>query len=199
MEDKGSVTRLIDQLHTGDAAAREEAAAALWQRYCERLVQLARRHLDQRVRRREDENDVLQSMYKSFCLRIQEGRLRVDSRDGLWRLLVRMTINKARHAWTRHTRAARDVGREQAAGAAADLSLEHAEALGPGPDEAAELTEGLERLLRALADPRLCQIVLWKLEGYTNEEIAAQLGCVVRTVERKLHLIRRKWEELPEG
>jgi DNA-directed RNA polymerase specialized sigma24 family protein len=34
-----------------------------------------------------------------------------------------------------------------------------------------------------------------KLEGYTNDEIAEQLGCSQRTVERRLHLIRKKWEQ----
>ena len=33
-----------------------------------------------------------------------------------------------------------------------------------------------------------------KLEGYTNDEIAGQLGCSVRTVERRLRLIRKKWQ-----
>jgi hypothetical protein len=29
------------------------------------------------------------------------------------------------------------------------------------------------------------------MEGYENEEIARQLGCGLRTVERKLNLIRK--------
>ena len=33
-------------------------------------------------------------------------------------------------------------------------------------------------------------VALWKVEGHTNEEIAERLGCVVRSVERKLHRIR---------
>jgi DNA-directed RNA polymerase specialized sigma24 family protein len=36
---------------------------------------------------------------------------------------------------------------------------------------------------------------LWKIEGYTNEEIAAKLGCVPRTVQSKLQLIRDTWTE----
>lgn len=32
-----------------------------------------------------------------------------------------------------------------------------------------------------------------KLEGYTNAEIAGELGCLVRTVERRLRLIRNTW------
>ena len=42
----------------------------------------------------------------------------------------------------------------------------------------------------------LQQVALWKLEGYTNEEIAgpSMLDCAPRTVERKLAVIRRTWE-----
>jgi len=34
------------------------------------------------------------------------------------------------------------------------------------------------------------RVALAKMEGYTNDEIAAQLECAPRTVERKLRLIR---------
>ena len=40
-------------------------------------------------------------------------------------------------------------------------------------------------------DPRA--IALWKMEGFTTEEIASKLDCTTRTVERKLQLIRRLW------
>jgi DNA-directed RNA polymerase specialized sigma24 family protein len=33
------------------------------------------------------------------------------------------------------------------------------------------------------------------VEGFTNEEIAANLGRAVPTVERKLSRIRRQWEK----
>jgi DNA-directed RNA polymerase specialized sigma24 family protein len=31
------------------------------------------------------------------------------------------------------------------------------------------------------------------MEGFKDEEIAAKLGCTLRTVERKVHLIRKIW------
>jgi DNA-directed RNA polymerase specialized sigma24 family protein len=67
------------------------------------------------------------------------------------------------------------------------------EASGPTPAEAAVLDEELERRLESLADPTLRRIALRLLDGHTNGEIAAELGCVERTVERKLELIRKKW------
>jgi DNA-directed RNA polymerase specialized sigma24 family protein len=39
----------------------------------------------------------------------------------------------------------------------------------------------------------LRRIALLKLEGYSNKEIAQQLGCALRTVENRLMLIRSLW------
>ena len=54
--------------------------------------------------------------------------------------------------------------------------------------------------VEALDEP-LRRLALWKLEGYGNEEIAGKrmMDCGVRTVERKLSLIRQLWEEPPEA
>ncbi len=60
------------------------------------------------------------------------------------------------------------------------------EAADPSPVEAVVLNEALERRLHALADPELRKIALWRLEGYTNSEIAGRLDCTERSVERKL-------------
>ncbi len=55
---------------------------------------------------------------------------------------------------------------------------------GPTPEEAAILVEEVENLLTRLRDPVLRQVAVWKLESYTNAEIADRLGCSVATVER---------------
>jgi hypothetical protein len=36
------------------------------------------------------------------------------------------------------------------------------------------------------------------MEGYTNDEIAAQLGCARRTIARRLDLIRKTWMSVVE-
>ena len=64
----------------------------------------------------------------------------------------------------------------------------------PSPAEAAQFAEECARLLDQLGDPKLRQVALLKLEGYTDQEIADQLGCVVRTVERKVQAIRAIWK-----
>ena len=42
---------------------------------------------------------------------------------------------------------------------------------------------------------QLRNIATWKMEGYTNQEIAAKLDCAPSTVERKLQRIRTQWQE----
>ena len=47
--------------------------------------------------------------------------------------------------------------------------------------------------MEALGSDDLRAVALWRMEGYTNDEIAGKLGCVTRSDERKLSLIRKKW------
>jgi RNA polymerase sigma factor (sigma-70 family) len=194
----GSVTRLIQLLRSEDSAERDLAARLIWRRYFRDLLELARNNLNRRIRRREDEEDVLQSMYKSFCLRQQRGEFDLAGRDALWKLLVTITLRKARNAAKKQAREKRDVAREQTISdrdesESPHWALEQMDAAGPSPAEAALLNEALERRLEALADPELRQIALWRLEGYTNREIADRLDCTERSVERRLERIRSKW------
>jgi DNA-directed RNA polymerase specialized sigma24 family protein len=55
------------------------------------------------------------------------------------------------------------------------------------------------RLLEGLPDDELRTIALLRMEGYSNEQIAERLGCGLRSVERKLDRIRKRWtaEESP--
>jgi DNA-directed RNA polymerase specialized sigma24 family protein len=64
----------------------------------------------------------------------------------------------------------------------------------PSPAFAAQVAEEFSRLLDLLGEEELRSIARWKLEGYTNAEIAARLGCRERKVERKLRVIRGLWE-----
>ena len=63
----------------------------------------------------------------------------------------------------------------------------------PTPDFAVQVAEECQRLLDLLGDEGLRSVALWKMEGYSVEEIAARLDCVPRTVERKLRMIREMW------
>jgi RNA polymerase sigma factor (sigma-70 family) len=204
MGHRGSITKLLHLLRSEDPLERDMAARLIWRRYFRDLLELARNNLSKRVRRREDEEDVLQSMYKNFCQRQQRGEFDLTSRDALWKLLVTITLRKARNAAKKQGREKRDVGREQTLTDRDETdspgwALEQMDAAGPSPAEAAVLKEALERRLAALADPDLREIALWRLEGYTNREIAAQRKCTERSIERRLERIRDKWMSYDDG
>ncbi len=206
MSSGGSVTRLIQLIRSDDPTEREMAARMIWQRHFHDLLELARRNLDKRVRRRADEEDVLQSMFRSFCLRQGRGEYDLAGRDDLWKLLVTITLSKARNTAKAHRRGKRDVGRERAVKMAASddsscpvWALEQMDARDPTPAEAAVLNEALERRLEVLGDPELRQVALWRLEGYTNREIGDRLDCTERSVERRLERIRSLWTKYDDA
>ena len=60
------------------------------------------------------------------------------------------------------------------------------------------MAEECQRLLDVLEDDSLRQVALSRMEGYTNDEIAAQLGCARRTIARRLELIRKTWMSVVE-
>jgi RNA polymerase sigma factor (sigma-70 family) len=196
MTPEDSITRWIEQLKAGDPLAAQK----LWERYFRRLVGLARKRIRGARRQIRDEEDVALSAFDSFCRSAQAGRFpRLDDRDNLWQLLVRLTARKAWHLL-------RDENRRKRGGQGAapadpptpredEPDLEQFVGREPTPEFAAQLTEEYQRLLDRLEDRTLQAVAVWKMEGYTNEEIAGKLDCTPRTVERKLCIIRGLWQE----
>jgi RNA polymerase sigma factor (sigma-70 family) len=190
------VTRWIDALKAGD----EDAAAELWGCYFERLVRLARQRLGSTPRRVADEEDVAVSVFRCLCAGAEHGRLaEIEHRDDLWRVLVTMTMRKAIDLQRRmggQKRGGGQVRGESIFGKEGDdhsPGLQQFSDLAPSPQTLAILDEEGKRLLDSLEDDRLRQVALWRLEGYTNEEIAEKLGLTTRSVERKMQRIREKW------
>ena len=67
----------------------------------------------------------------------------------------------------------------------------------PTPEFAAQVAEQYQRLLDLLGDETLRRVAVWKMEGFTKDEIAARLDCSRRTVARKLETIRIIWSAEP--
>jgi DNA-directed RNA polymerase specialized sigma24 family protein len=191
----GSVTVWLEGLKAGDPSA----AKPLWDGYFARLVALARARLRSLPRAAADEEDVALSAFDSFCRGAAAGRFpRLDDRDDLWQVLFVITTRKAIGLLRYKTRAKRGgqaarapggPGTDSTADALAGLAAE-----GPSPAVVAEVTEECARLLGLLGDGQLRQVAIWKMEGYTNEEIAGMLDRSVPTVERRLAAIRSIWK-----
>jgi DNA-directed RNA polymerase specialized sigma24 family protein len=192
----GSVTRWIGPLKAGEV----EAAQALWDRYFDGLVRLARTRLRDAPLAAADEEDVALSAIHCLCRGAAAGRFpQLADRDNLWRLLATIAAQKAIDLQRRETREKRGGGKtrgevELAAGDNEASLVAQVVGREPSPEFAAQLDEEYRRQLDRLEDDGLRQIAVWKMEGYENDEIARRLGCGVRTVERKLGVIRAIWQ-----
>ena len=192
-----SVTVWLQELKQGS----EDAAAELWQRYFRRLVTLARKRLGNAPRRVSDEEDVAACVFRSLCNGIDSGRFdQLDDRDDLWRLLVVMTRHKA----TKQVRfqAAQKRGGTNVRGHSIVGKLHADENAGgfdiffgndPTPELLVQVQEEQERLFGLLSEDQHRRIAQLRLQGYSVEEMAQELGISNRSIKRKLALIREAW------
>jgi DNA-directed RNA polymerase specialized sigma24 family protein len=164
--------------------------------YFRRIVSLARARLRHAPCRAADEEDVALSAFDSFCRGVDAGRFpRLDDRHDLWQVLVLITVRKAIDLRQYEGRPTRGSGKVKSLSDLADHGFDPTRDDEPGPEMAAQVADQYRRLMERLSDPILRSVVNWKLEGYTNDEIAGRLGCVTSTVERKLQRVRRAWEQ----
>jgi RNA polymerase sigma factor (sigma-70 family) len=203
-DEDGSVTRWIDALKEG----RPEAADALWGRYYDRVVAVARRRLHAAANAPvDDAEDVALSAFYGLCAGAAEGRFdQLCDRVDLWQLLVAITVKKSLSRLKRHGRLKRGGGRKVGGPTAAGTGdrdnsdivdpLAGVQSKEPNPESAAIVQEQFQELLDSLSDSTLRQIAIWRMDGLSNAEIATKMGCVLRTVERKIERIRSIWEEI---
>ena len=195
--DDNSVTQWLQSLKTPD---RDDASRLLWERYFTRLAGLAQARLRAVARGPADGEDVAVSVFDSFFRGVAEGRFpELGNRDDLWRLLVTITARKAHNQERDERRQKRGSGRVVSGAARAGESSRSDDWLAqvasnePTPEFAAMATDECRRLFGSLSDESLRVVALMKLEGHSNEEIAKLLDCGLRTVERKLEVIRKRW------
>ena len=187
IDDSDSVTGWIRDLGT---SRHEHASRRLWDRYFAEIARLAQDRLRGVARGPSDGEDVALSVFDSFFRGAAAGRFdRLDSRDDLWRLLVTIAARKASNAQ-------RDELRQKRGGSVVFAEPEILDRIAgeePRPDFAALVADEARRLVESLADDSLREVVRLRLEGYTNDEVARALDCGLRTVERKLQVIRKRW------
>lgn len=184
-------------LKSGD----HDAAAPIWDKYFSRLLGLARRKLASGANRVADEEDVALSAFNSFCKGAAAGRFaQLDDRDDLWQVLAMIISRKAGRQLERERALKRGGGKIRGESVffvsgeeRESAGLQQRPGTGPAPDVAVMLEESLGHLLDELGDESLREVAVMKLEGYANTEIAERVGRNVRSVERKLQLIRKQW------
>jgi RNA polymerase sigma factor (sigma-70 family) len=190
-----SVTEWITRIKGGG----DGIAQKLWERYYDALVRLARAKLKRSRRVTDDEEDVALSAFDSFFTAAANGRYpRLNDRTDLWKILITITKGKVNDRIQKASRIKRGSGnelREADLVAAEGEITEFEEVVGaaPTPEFAAMVAEEYQRLLDALPDATHRKIAILRMEGWKDDEIAEQVGCVRRTVGRKLQVIRNTW------
>jgi DNA-directed RNA polymerase specialized sigma24 family protein len=190
-EEFGSITKAIIDLGHDDRAAE-----IIWRRFFDRLCEYTQKRIGQRHRRHFDEDDVANSAFFVLFEGIKDGRFaELQNRDDLWQLLTLIASRKACNARKHFDRLKRGGGKVQGGvtlESFADAPL--VEYLARIEPPQYELLEQLsDDLVQRLPDPTLRRVAMLRLAGHSNAEIAAELDCVTRTVERKLQLIRMIW------
>jgi len=198
MSSDDPVTLWIDELRLADAAAAEH----LWNHFVSRLYQLGREKLQLQTRRVYDEEDAALSAFHSVCAGISAGRFpELRDRGNLWQLLVVITARKVAHRQRYDRQQRRDVRRNLSDGIFTHVtdesvfaSVDSLPSREPTAEFVAEFVETCQRLFEDLADSPLQQVVELRMQGHTDSEIADQLKCSRRTVQRRLEIIRRRWD-----
>ena len=184
----GSISILLDECKQGE----EQALAKLCARYWVYFVETARGRLRSRPLRTADAEDVVVSAMLTFWQRAKNGQLAgLETCDQLQAWLATVIANKVVDRY-RQERTEKSGGKQSpvalfAAAAVADDEL--------SPADRELLSDNYEHYVNGLPD-ELRPLAELHLAGFTYEEIAARLGCVRRTVVRRIKVIREIWAEM---
>jgi RNA polymerase sigma factor (sigma-70 family) len=181
---------------------RPHAGQVLDNRFRDAIVVRARSLLSGTRSRVADEEDIAQEALFACLRSVHAGKSAwVRDRHQFWRLLVASARRKAadlRKKLARKKRCDEALRGESAfiplGGASDDGGITEVPARDLSPDRALMMTEEY-RLFLASLKPEVRDVVLLKVDGYTNREIAERLEVAVVTVERRLQLIRKKWNQ----
>ena len=157
-----------------------DAESQIIELYSRRLIAFAQSRLAAQMRRRVDAEDIVQSAYRSFFRRLQQGDFEFEEQNDVWRLLAAITLCKTQSAVRHHQRQLRDVRRERSL----EVSMRPLERE-PEVEDVAIFYELLESMLIGMPE-HYREIVLLRMEGYSITEIASQVDRSERTVLRVL-------------
>jgi len=177
----------IDRVSRGNPSA----AAELDYRYRQRLCRLVQRALDRGIRQREDPEDVVQTVLRTYFRRAAQGEFQIADSSDLWALLAKITRRKVLNRAEYHHAAKRRMGAETA------LPCDLGGGRDPEPADAAIAAELVERTLHGL-EPRAGEVFQLRLAGCTEKEIAAELTCTRAEVRLHLKRIRERLTVLEE-
>ncbi|WP_435010875.1 RNA polymerase sigma factor [Tundrisphaera lichenicola] len=182
---------LMALVQAGDEGATRE----VHDRCSDRLIRLAKARLGHSIAGKEDPEDVVQSVYRSFFRRFGEGSFQVEDWSAVWALLAKIAGHKCSNRRKYYLANRRDSRLEKTMDSCDLASPE------PNAEQAVMLSETVERLLGDLDEPDR-SIVLLSLQGYSTVEIASIVSRSERTVQRVREWVRlqlERWNDRQES
>ncbi len=191
-ESLGSISIFFQLLQQqGDSQSAKE----IWTRFFPRLLGLSNRILSSRNFPLGAE-DAVQDAFFHFFRSVQTGKYdHAMNREDLWRVLCMMTVQKSRKQLDREWTAKRGKGlvkleSQLQLNSDANFRLDEAIATLPTAEWDLRFSEMLEEL-----NDELREVAIMRLAGYTNSQIKESLVCSLRSVERRLQIIRTIWHQ----
>ena len=170
----------------------------LWERFFERLSEFADKKIYPRHRRIFDGEDIANSALFALVDGLRNERFTtVQNRDELWQILVLIASRKICNRGRHQDRGKRGSGKVRGGSFFENGDGEHVAAFlkrGQSQDMG-EFERICAELLETLPNDEYKQIALYRLAGYSNQDIANKMSCAKRTIERKLNAIRTVWFE----
>jgi RNA polymerase sigma factor (sigma-70 family) len=193
----GSVTGWVRDLENGS----HDALVALWDRYYNALTKRADKKLSWHAGTMVDGEDVASTVLTRLAENAQreERKGRIQDRQGLWLFMMAILKTVVIDLKRRNYSVKRGRGKVHSLTDFSDTTQEGKRILDiidgtPNHERLVMLRDSINYLLKDTIKVELTRTVArLKLEGYTNTEIADQIGMEPKTVRRKLKRIQNLW------
>lgn len=180
-QSKESTLQIIEQMKTGDA----NAVNRLYELYAEKLISVVQKSISGKFGGRFTSESVVQSAIFSMITRTNKGQFRFSDDEDFWKLLITIALNKLRKKVEFHQAEKRNPSREVSTEAYVAERLSQRNHF----EDGIHFKDTLDQLLNRL-DERSQNIILAKLEGKTQQEIAEEQGVNEKTIRRAMANIR---------
>lgn len=194
MNDTQTVTNWISRLADGDGRALE----MVFEKYFNRLIKLALHKMHGLNTVPYSPEDVVNSVVRSLWNGVQKNKIEITTEDNLWGCLYQITTRKVCAERRRAFSQKRGENRMVISGDQVNEETEESffnSIVGkePSPEMAVEMAEGADELL-SLFDklPTHKELIILKLQGFSNHEIANKLGICDNSVRRYTKDIQTK-------
>lgn len=180
-----SLFNLLEKVAQGDVRAENQ----VHEEFAARLGKLASRNINGGLLRRFDHEDVVQSVFRTFFRRNENGEFHVNNSRQLWSLLAHITVLKTRSYIRNQLADKRDLNLE--------ASGEEAEQISAGkydPEAMAIVQEEIDSALDGLPE-KAAEILSLRLSGHSKTEIAELTNRSRQTVHATLKLIHDRLQE----